>query len=60
MLEGPIVRLLDAHVYIFRAYDSMPSLSAPDGTPMGAVLLFDRLGWGAAIRERIPRWRKDA
>jgi DNA polymerase-1 len=35
--EGPVVHLLDGHVYIFRAYHSMPPLEAPDGTPTGAV-----------------------
>jgi len=28
---------VDGHVYIFRAYHSMPALEAPDGTPTGAV-----------------------
>lgn len=37
MSDPPIVHLVDAHVYIFRAYHSMPSLEAPDGTPTGAV-----------------------
>jgi len=35
--EGPVVHLVDGHVYIFRAYHSMPALEAPDGTPTGAV-----------------------
>jgi 5'-3' exonuclease len=35
--DGPIVHLVDGHVYIFRAYHSMPPLVAPDGTPSGAV-----------------------
>ncbi len=37
MPEGPVVHLVDGHVYIFRAYYSMPSLSGPDGEPTGAV-----------------------
>ena len=35
--EGPVVHLVDGHVYIFRAYHSMTSLESPDGTPTGAV-----------------------
>lgn len=32
--------LLDASGYIFRAYHALPPLSAPDGTPVGAVYGF--------------------
>lgn len=35
--DAPTVHLFDAHVYVFRAYHSMPALEAPDGTPVGAV-----------------------
>ena len=37
---SPHVHLIDASVYIFRAYYSLPSLSAPDGTPVGAAYGF--------------------
>ena len=37
MTKRPLVYLLDSHVQIFRAYHSMPELSAGDGTPVGAV-----------------------
>jgi len=33
----PIVHLIDGPVYIFRAYHSLPSMSAPDGTPTNAA-----------------------
>ncbi len=36
----PTVHLLDGHVYIFRAYYSMPSMESPDGTPTGAAYGF--------------------
>jgi DNA polymerase-1 len=35
-MSRPVVWILDAHYQIFRAYYSMPSLEAPDGTPVGA------------------------
>jgi len=35
--EPPVVHLLDGHVYVFRAFHSMPELPAPDGTPTGAA-----------------------
>jgi DNA polymerase-1 len=38
--EGPLVHLFDGHVYIFRAYFSMPSMSATDGTPCNAAYGF--------------------
>jgi 5'-3' exonuclease len=37
---GPLVHLIDASVYIFRAYHSLPPMSAPDGTPTNAVYGF--------------------
>jgi 5'-3' exonuclease len=32
----PLVHLIDAHVYVFRAFYAMPEMTAPDGTPTGA------------------------
>ena len=32
-MAAPRVHLFDGHVYIFRAYYSMPSMTADDGTP---------------------------
>ncbi|MBB82728.1 MAG: hypothetical protein CL931_02835 [Deltaproteobacteria bacterium] len=37
---GPVVHLFDGHVYIFRAYYSMPSMTAADGTPCNAAYGF--------------------
>jgi len=37
---APVVYLLDGHVYIFRAYHSLPPMQAPDGTPTQAVYGF--------------------
>lgn len=37
---GPLVHLFDGHVYIFRAYFSMPSMTATDGTPCNAAYGF--------------------
>ena len=36
----PLVYLMDASVYIFRAYYSLPLMSAPDGTPTNAAYGF--------------------
>jgi len=36
----PVVHLIDSHVYIFRAYFSLPDMSAPDGTPTNATYGF--------------------
>jgi len=36
----PTVHLIDGHVYIFRAYHSIPSMEAPDGSPTGAAYGF--------------------
>jgi len=36
----PVVHLIDAPVYVFRAYHSLPELRAPDGTPTGAAYGF--------------------
>ena len=37
---GPLVHLIVAPVYVFRAYYSLPSMSAPDGTPTNAAYGF--------------------
>ncbi len=37
MAERPVVHLIDGSVYIFRAYYSLPSMEAPDGTPTNAA-----------------------
>jgi 5'-3' exonuclease len=36
----PVVHLIDAHVYVFRAWFSLPAMFAPDGTPCGAAYGF--------------------
>jgi 5'-3' exonuclease len=36
----PIVHLIDASVYVFRAYHSLPPMHAPDGTPTHAAYGF--------------------
>ena len=38
--QGPLVHLFDGHVYIFRAYYSLPPMSASDGTPCNAAYGF--------------------
>jgi DNA polymerase-1 len=38
--NGPLVHLFDGHVYIFRAYYSLPSMIADDGTPCNAAYGF--------------------
>jgi DNA polymerase-1 len=38
--ERPLVHLIDGSVYIFRAYYSLPAMSAPDGTPTNAAYGF--------------------
>jgi 5'-3' exonuclease len=38
--ERPIVHLIDAHVYVFRAWFSLPPMQAEDGTPCGAAYGF--------------------
>jgi DNA polymerase-1 len=38
--EGPLVHLFDGHVYIFRAYYSLPPMAAADGTPCNAAYGF--------------------
>jgi len=37
---GPLVHLFDGHVYIFRAYYSLPPMEASDGTPCNAAYGF--------------------
>ena len=37
---GPLVHLFDGHVYIFRAYHSLPTMTAKDGTPCNAAYGF--------------------
>ena len=36
----PVVHLIDAHVYVFRAWFSLPPMLAADGTPCGAAYGF--------------------
>jgi len=36
----PLAHLIDAHVYVFRAFYALPELAAPDGTPTGATYGF--------------------
>ncbi len=38
--DGPLVHLFDGHVYIFRAYHSLPPMEAFDGTPCNAAYGF--------------------
>jgi len=38
--KRPLVHLIDGSVYIFRAYYSLPPMSAPDGTPTNAAYGF--------------------
>jgi 5'-3' exonuclease len=38
--SGPLVHLFDGHVYIFRAYYSLPSMETPDGIPCNAAYGF--------------------
>lgn len=40
MTRRPRVHLIDAHVYIFRAYFALPEMTAPDGTPVQAAYGF--------------------
>ncbi len=40
MAQAPLVHLIDGHIYIFRAYFSLPSMEAPDGNPTGAAYGF--------------------
>jgi DNA polymerase-1 len=37
---GPLVHIFDGHVYIFRAYYSLPEMTADDGTPCNAAYGF--------------------
>jgi DNA polymerase-1 len=37
---GPLVHLIDASVYVFRAYHALPPMLAPDGTPTHAAYGF--------------------
>lgn len=39
-MAAPLVHLLDAHVYIFRAYATLPDMEGPDGVPTGAAYGF--------------------
>jgi 5'-3' exonuclease len=39
-VKAPVVHLIDAPVYVFRAYHSLPDMRAPDGTPTGAAYGF--------------------
>lgn len=38
--QSPLVHLFDGHVYIFRAYHSLPPMTADDGTPCNAAYGF--------------------
>ena len=38
--DSPLVHLFDGHVYIFRAYHSLPPMTASDGTPCNAAYGF--------------------
>lgn len=38
--SAPPVLLIDGHYLIFRSFHGMPPLSAPDGTPVGALVGF--------------------
>ncbi len=38
--SGPLVHLFDGHVYIFRAYYSLPPMTAADGAPCNAAYGF--------------------
>lgn len=38
--QDPLVHLFDGHVYIFRAYHSLPPMTADDGTPCNAAYGF--------------------
>jgi DNA polymerase I len=38
--QDPLVHLFDGHVYIFRAYHSLPPMSGDDGTPCNAAYGF--------------------
>lgn len=40
MATTPLVHLFDGHVYIFRAYHSLPPMTATDGTPCNAAYGF--------------------
>lgn len=39
-MERPVVHLIDASVYVFRAYHALPPMHAPDGTPTHAAYGF--------------------
>ena len=39
-VSAPLVHLFDGHVYIFRAYYSLPPMTATDGTPCNAAYGF--------------------
>lgn len=39
-VAGPLVHLFDGHVYVFRAYHSLPPMTATDGTPCNAAYGF--------------------
>ncbi|MBX9621151.1 MAG: DNA polymerase I [Alphaproteobacteria bacterium] len=41
--KAPQIYLIDGSGYIFRAFHALPSLTRPDGTPIGAVLGFTNM-----------------
>src|SRR5919106_4070504 len=47
----PRLVLIDGSGYIFRAFFALPPLTAPDGTPVGAVFGFSNMLW-KLIQER--------
>lgn len=52
--RGEAVHLVDAHLYIFRAYHSLPEMRAPDGTPTHAAYGFANT-LIKLLAERAPR-----
>jgi DNA polymerase-1 len=52
-VADPLVHLFDGHVYIFRAYYSISSMEAPDGTPTNAAYGFASTLIKYAAMERL-------
>ena len=54
MADGPrpTLVLIDGSGYIFRAFFALPPLTAPDGTPVGAVYGFSNMLW-RLIQDRV-------
>src|SRR5262249_31566492 len=51
--DGPVLTLIDASGYIFRAYHALPALSTSKGVPTNAVYGFTRMLL-KTLRERSP------